>query len=434
MEDLRPLTPDDLRERLRAAGVPDDAKIALAVSGGADSMCLAWLARTLKPVAALVVDHRLRAESSAEAALTRRRLEAFGLTCEILVWDHETTPVANIQSVAREARYDLMRLWCKQQGVNYLLTAHHQDDQAETLLLRLARGSGVYGLAGMAPDRRLDKNIQLIRPLLDVPKMVLVETIARAGFDWIEDPSNNNDTFDRVKIRRFLEHPPVEGLSAGRLAGTAARLRRTRDAIEYYELGWLEQAVQFYDSGYAELSIEALENAPEEIILRGLSNLLRFAGSGYYAPRFEKLERLLNSLKTQNFTGHTLNGVQFKPVKEARVLVFRELAAIGQRTPLDGLAVWDNRFCIENTEDCDIREWEIGPLGEQGVQSLKEYFTPENGIPGSVNAVLPAFYMQERLIAVPHLNYSVSRKTIPVLTHRWLSSSKTGKKTYRGLQ
>ena len=186
------------------------AHIAVAVSGGADSLALALLLRDwARPrgyrLTALVVDHGLRAESAAEArgavaVLGRQHVEARLLRFQ------GAKPSANVQAAARAARYGLLSDWCARRGVLHLALGHHRDDQAETLLLRLGRGSGLDGLAGMAPVVEL-RDVRLLRPLLGVPRARLEASLRARGLAWIDDPSNRDRAHGRVRIRQLRGRP-----------------------------------------------------------------------------------------------------------------------------------------------------------------------------------------------------------------------------------
>ncbi len=423
-----------LRDQLALLDVGPGSRLAVAVSGGADSMCLAHLASDHENSVALIVDHGLRAGSANEAQTVKTRLEEIGLECHVLTWPHGGAPTSNIQSTAREARYELMRQWCVEHKIPYLLTAHHQDDQAETVVLRLARGSGVYGLAGMAPTRDLGDGITLVRPFLTVSKNRLVATCQQADLTWVEDPSNQNRDFERVKVREFLGSSVLTGLTTDRLAETAARLRRTRDAIEYYESEWLRHAAAFHDAGYVGIETEAFSRAPEEITLRGLVQVIRFAGGGDYAPRFEKLERLWAALQSPDFKGATLGGVVFSPDRAGFVLAMREPSAVSATQPVIATNVWDNRYKVHDVDPAAHKDMLIGVVGVDGLNLIETEMSGVPDIPKAAARVAPAFFKAGRLIAAPHLGYSDPNEKVPVLTHRWLTSSKTGKKTYRGVQ
>ncbi|TNE61862.1 MAG: tRNA lysidine(34) synthetase TilS [Alphaproteobacteria bacterium] len=426
MTAAEPVTATDLNDRLDALGIGPDQKVAVAVSGGADSLCLALLAAACRPTVCLTVDHGLRAEAAAEAASVGRLFAAKGIPHVILEWTGDK-PEANIQALAREARYRLMADWCRTNGIDCLLTGHHQDDQAETLLLRLARGSGVYGLAAMAPVSGTPDGQALpriARPFLDVAKTRLVATLQARGIEWAEDPSNSSLAYDRVRARAMLANPPLDGLTAERLADTAKRLRRSREALEYYERQWLREAARLRPEGHAFLNPDRLDGAPEDTVLRGLAGLCRTVGGNTYVPRVEKTERLLDALMSPEFAGQTLDGVQFVPQTSGSILLVRELAAIEAPRVVRAADVWDNRFDI--SLEGDIAGLKIGALGEKGWAELVAKWPEARdvGLPHVVRLTLPALFDRDRLRAVPHLGYSDRRDLVVRLAPKWLTLSK----------
>jgi tRNA(Ile)-lysidine synthase len=182
--------------------------LAVAVSGGADSMALAllthaWARARGGYITALHVDHALRPESADEARLTGGRLAALDIPCVVLTWEHETV-TGNVQEEARHARYRLVRAWCRDNAVLHLLTAHHAGDQAETVAMRALRGAGIEGLSAM-PLVKFFPECRHIRPLLGATHAELVAVLREKNVAWIEDPSNQNTDFDRIKIRRILQ-------------------------------------------------------------------------------------------------------------------------------------------------------------------------------------------------------------------------------------
>ena len=210
-------------------------RLAIAVSGGADSLALtllaqAWAAVQGGAVTALTVDHGLRPEATAEASQVGTWLSARGIEHRILAW-RGPLPSHGIQAAARKARFRLLEEWCADAGVLHLLLAHHQDDQAETLLLRLMRGSGSDGLAGMSADVERAQ-CRVLRPLLPVPRARLVATLHRLGQSWIEDPSNRDHRYARARLRQGLTPLAEAGLTSQRLAAAAARLGRVRAELE----------------------------------------------------------------------------------------------------------------------------------------------------------------------------------------------------------
>jgi len=225
------LSADALRTPLAAFGVLPEDQLALAVSGGPDSLALLLLAAEARPgrVMALTVDHRLRAESTAEAAEVASACAARDVPHATLRW--EARPGGNVQAEARAARYRLMADWCASNGVRWLATAHHADDQAETLLMRLARGSGVAGLGGIRPLRPLARGLTLVRPLLGFAKRDLAAIVKDAGLAAADDPSNRDPAYDRTAARALLA--ATEWLDPKRLAAAADHARDAADALDW---------------------------------------------------------------------------------------------------------------------------------------------------------------------------------------------------------
>lgn len=287
-----------------------DEVIAAGVSGGADSLALVLrLKEAGREVVALTVDHGLRPESAAEAAYVATVMKKFGIEHHILTWT-EKKPSAAIEAAAREARYRLLCGWCREHGVSVLATGHHRRDQAETFLLRLQRGSGLYGLSAMLPVSERE-GITVIRPQLEDAPDDLRDYLRRCGIEWVEDPSNQCTDFQRVKIRKFL--PELEkaiGLSEERLAATAAVLARSRGFIEAEVQSCLGNRVRIWGCGVFSFAPGLLKALHEEIGYRLLAELLCRCGGQNYAPEADEILRLLKELCRADFKGATLGGCE----------------------------------------------------------------------------------------------------------------------------
>ncbi len=348
-------------------GLTEARGVALAVSGGADSVALmrlvaAWRQRRAPalPLVVLTVDHGLRPDAADEARAVAGWAACAGLPHETLRWTGPK-PAGNLQAAAREARYRLLLEACRRHGADHLLTAHHLDDQAETFLLRLARGSGVDGLAGMAPRTQRGDVVHL-RPLLDVGKARLRATLRELGQDWIEDPSNGSARFARARLRALMPLLAEEGLDARRLAETAARMGRARQALEAAARALEAEAVDASPAGCAVLGIERLAAADEEVALRVLSRMLMSVGGGGFPPRLERLERLWQDLKAPGFRGATLAGCELHP-HPLGCLACREWGRDGlpRATLAPGASLlWDSRFRVRNGGRSEV---EVGALG-----------------------------------------------------------------------
>ncbi|HEX7775408.1 MAG TPA: tRNA lysidine(34) synthetase TilS [Parvibaculum sp.] len=385
------------------------ARIAVALSGGPDSLALLFLAARWararkRPLTAYTVDHGLRAGSAEEAKRAARMAKALGLRHRILKWTGEK-PEAGIQAAARDARYRLLAEACAADGIGDLLVAHHLEDQAETFLLRLARGSGVDGLAGMAATRELG-GVRLVRPLLGTAHARLVATIEKAKLEPILDPSNENARFDRVKARRLMETLSTLGLDARRLADTAAHMARARAALETETRALLAAQVRLAPEGYARVGTQALLGAPEEIGLRTLAEVLKCVGGGDYPPRFEALTSLYGAIAAGTLgRGRTLNGCKVVALP-TELLVLRETAAALAATPLRLKAgeagVWDGRFHAKLAA-ARAGAFEVRALGPQGLVAVRAGRLALPEMPKAVLPTLPALWQGDKLVAASHI-------------------------------
>lgn len=285
-------------------------RLALAVSGGPDSMAMLALAHVAFPgrIVVATVDHRLRAASAEEAAVVAGWCGARGIPHATLV-PAEPIAGASIQARAREARYALLGGWAEAQGVAALLTAHHRDDQAETFLMRAARGSGVAGLAAVRVRRDLEA-VPLIRPLLDWSRAELRAIVEAGGLPFVDDPSNRDDAFDRTRVRRLLEEN--RWLDAAGLARSAAHLAEAEQALA----AWLDQLwAERARSDGATLTLDPT-GLPRELrrraVRRGIAEIRRMAS--ITAPVWSdaaNVEPLLDALESGS--GATQAGVAIRP-------------------------------------------------------------------------------------------------------------------------
>lgn len=273
----------------------------VALSGGSDSMALLMLTQAFcnergGRLTAVTVDHKLRPESSAEAKQVAKWLKFRGVDHQILEWNHPGKVDGNLQANARRARYCLLEAACRELGATVLLTGHTEDDQAETVALREQRGAGVVGLAAMAVKRPLNSELMLVRPLLTTPKEALREYLVAHSQPWVEDPSNENEVFDRIRIRKRLRNDKAE---QDRLLTIAKEMGERRRAIELDVNRWMEVSVQQYGAGCS-ISVAALKglNGAGEISslntlqYMALCRLLKAAGHKEGVPRFHKVQRL----------------------------------------------------------------------------------------------------------------------------------------------
>jgi tRNA(Ile)-lysidine synthase len=319
-----PVSPHEAAELLNPLRL--SRHVAIAVSGGGDSMALMWLAaqwagRTQQPphLTILTVDHGLRPGSAEEAHWVAERARELGLSAVVLAWLGDK-PATGVQARAREARYDLLIGWCVDHGAGALVTAHSLDDQAETFVMRLARGSGVDGLSGMRPSRH--DRIAILRPLLGVSRARLRSTLLAAGLSWLEDPSNRDPRYERVRWRHTLAFLEQEGLAPAMIALSARRLERARQALEH-ATSRLEASVVEHEDKQASFRLAAVEGEPEELMLRLLRRLVMRYGAGGEPPELSALERLSAWITGGVSGGRTLAGCRITRRKDA-VRISRE--------------------------------------------------------------------------------------------------------------
>lgn len=299
-DDMPVLTSDALcRDALAAVrAVP---AVAVAVSGGPDSMALLRLLADMPdgPVLhALTVDHALRPESAAEAAQVGAQVAAWPrVTHHVLTRAAPDPDARRVMERARDDRYALMAAWCAQHGVPVLLTAHHRDDQAETFLFRLAKGSGLDGLAGIRAVSAYDEKLTLVRPLLAVSKAELVALCKTRGIAYVSDPTNANARFARSRLRAAMDILAAEGLSPKRLAVTALRFGRARAALEHYANRAYVAALVSKSADEVILNESILHAEPEETRRRVIAAaLVSIEAERGYSPRMEALEELVDRL------------------------------------------------------------------------------------------------------------------------------------------
>ena len=415
--DAKPISPQAFAARLDSLLAGDrPGRIAVACSGGPDSMALAWLAAGWAKVTGialqiLIIDHALRADSAEEAALTARRLAVHGIAARILT---RTGPAIgrNIQALARDARYGLLARACAESGIGHLLLAHHLDDQAETFLLRLARGSGVEGLAAMADRLDPPEGPALLRPLLPFPKAALAATLLHAGLDAVDDPSNRNPAYARVRLRGLMPVLAGEGLTAERLAQTAQRMADAAEVLDLAARDLAERCVIFHAAGYATIDASALCEAPRATRLRLLARLLQAIGGGGYPPRLDGVERLDHDLRAQGgrlANPRTLAGCRLQILRDGLLLLTREAAAAERALPpIQPRLVWDGRFRLDIAVDACPPGARLAALGRDGMRRLREAgrLDRTDDPPAPARPALPALLEAGgRILEVPHLGY-----------------------------
>jgi tRNA(Ile)-lysidine synthase len=417
--------------------------VAVAVSGGADSMALmhlvaAW-AKTEEaraagqsigrsPVLVVTVDHGLRPNSADEARWVGEEARRLGLDHVVLPWT-DVKPRSGIQEAARNARYALMTAYMGSERLprtREVLLAHHLDDQAETLLMRLARGSGIDGLAAMAEvETRIwlrlahpveERLVAYRRPLLAIPRSRLAATLASLGGRHLEDPSNKDTRFERVRLRKASAQREALGLSNAMLALAARRLRSARTALAaaHHELAL--SCLDLHDGAWASADASQLMRAPGEVTLRVLRSVICAFGGQSEPPARPQLEEIADMLAEPGAPARTLGGTLIARLRQMPAAgsaggdVFMFHREPGRRPlprvelqPGEGL-FWDRRFYIslDPGASSSVR---VQALGTATFAHLKRQFSSIRmaQIPTRAAAALPSIWCGDDLLAVPHL-------------------------------
>lgn len=299
--------------------------ISVATSGGADSLALTHLLcyGTNVPVHVLTVDHGLRAQSSAEAAYVVDLVKEWpNAIVKTLIWSGEK-PTTRILEAARHARYHLLSEYCKAQGVKRLYLGHHGDDQAETLLTRLAKGSGVDGLVAMRENQPYDHQLTMIRPLLKFRHEDCIAYCQAHNLVWVEDPSNHNQAYLRPRLRAAQNVLGKEGLTVPRLMRTCERLYEASLTLEWAQDQLWDQALVSHTSDQFIFRVDAFRPAPPDLVTRVIRKAMRtLSPNRTYDPRLERVEALVyDFMVSWDMKGRTLGGCHIAVRQRDQTLV-----------------------------------------------------------------------------------------------------------------
>nr|WP_256372737.1 tRNA lysidine(34) synthetase TilS [Roseibium sp. RKSG952] len=399
----------------------DFESLAFAVSGGADSTALLvlfdeWACRNgwAGQFEAFTVDHGLRPESALEAGAVGELCAIRGIHHEVLHWRGDK-PQSNLQAAARAARYRLLADAMKRRRLHALVLGHHLDDQIETFLDRLTRGSGVYGLGGMAPENKLGpEGLHLLRPMLEVGKARLAASLEARSVPWSEDRSNRDKAYKRVRLRNLARQLAEEGLEPQRLAQTAERMRRASSALQAWVQKVWSDHVEVHPSGPVRLSYPIWADLPLEIRLKLLAEMILRVTASPTPSRLQKLEGLEASLQSSGHTKSSLAGA-FVQRRDGTLFAWKEA---GRHPPSVMLledakgGVWDNRFCIE--ADSGVPETLGDPLyiGPFSLAPARAGVQLPSGWPSEAFDCAPALWSKDAVLFVPEIYLA------PVLHHK----------------
>ena len=295
----------------------------VAVSGGPDSLALAYLSKVYSVKKKInckffIVDHKLRKESSLEAKKVKKLLKGLNIDSEILSWNGKK-PKKNIQSIARKKRYELLFLKCKKYKINNLLLGHHLDDLYENFFIRIVRGSGLKGLASLNKTNQINK-INLIRPLLAFDKSDLI-FISKYVFNfYVSDPSNNDFKYTRVRVRSFIDELKKEGFDKNKLFLTISNLRRSNETLLFY-VEQNKKLNSFLNRNKNELILnENFFKNPYEVTFRSMTDSIKIIGGKYNAVRGKKIDNILNRIENNVLIRETLGGCVIKKLNQTVII------------------------------------------------------------------------------------------------------------------
>ncbi len=363
----------------------------LAVSGGGDSMAMLHLMAGLagRRLAVATVDHGLRPEAAAEAAQVGVVCGGLGLPHDVLRWEHGAV-AGNLMAAARRARYGLLADWARARGIGTVLVAHTADDQAETVLLGLARAAGLDGLAGMRPEWA-QGGVVFARPLLGVTRAALRGFLQRRGLWFVDDPSNDDPGYDRVKMRRALASLAEVGITAPGLASVAGHLAAVQGDLR----GLVRDAAArlvVERAGALEMDRAGFAALPGEVARRLVQAGLMWLSGAEHAPRAEALARMVDALRAGRAA--TLWGCRLLH-RGGMAVLLREPRSLGPEVALG--AVWDGRWQVRGAGAGVVRA-----VGAEGLTQLPDWRAA--GILRPVAQVTPGVWDGAHLICAPVLS------------------------------
>jgi len=396
--------------------------IAVAVSGGSDSMALALLAEEWArtegvDLLALSVDHCLRPQSASEVKQVATWLGKYGISCNTLRWDGPH-PTSGIQQAARDARYRLMTAHCQQRGITSLLLGHQMEDQAETMLMRLSKGSGLEGLAAMR-DISGWQDLKLLRPLLGVTRDQLRQFLMARGQEWIDDPSNDNLDFTRTQVGTILAGlQDLPGSDLETISLSVGRLARASRALDQLTSERFDALCEVSPFGFVRFPDVMITDCPEEMALRLLSKALALVQGEAARIKLKSLEHLYERLFIRTVsTSETLAGCQISKSKDGWI-VCREPGRTGlPENVLDcgGAVLWDNRYQVVDTAaDKTVTPLVIRRIGADGWRTLNKLHLQreERELPAVVRNSLPAVWSEGELVAAPLFSCDLQQSII----------------------
>ncbi len=401
--------------------LPDIA--AVAVSGGSDSTALLRLAHWYwgqagKQIVALTVDHGLRPESERETKQVATWCADLRVRHYVMRWHFNGT--GNLSAAAREGRYHLMADFCKSHAIEHLYTGHTLDDQAETVLMRFARGSGVDGLTGMTRETS-NWGISVIRPFIrGETRESLRAILAEFEQTWIEDPTNDDASYDRVKARQLLTHLEPLGVTVDSLSRLAHRMAGAKRVLNNEADKLIKSVLEMSPLGFATLDVDALASAEMDTACRVVSRAMSMMTARKYRAHLSFEEQIVALARRREMTGgQTLGGCMFQPFGD-RFNILREPARCEVKTPTgQATGMWDERFQFQIDGGGSFSDLCVGALGRAGLRQIPKNY---NGFseawhssPYEAKLTTPGLWSNDVLLSAPLAPWTSDRSAPKLL-------------------
>ncbi|OUR79498.1 tRNA lysidine(34) synthetase TilS [Alphaproteobacteria bacterium 46_93_T64] len=389
-------------------------RIAVAVSGGSDSMALCslantWCAKHKVDLVALTVDHGLREEAASEAELVHDWLKAQDIE-HVTLTRKGPAPFTGLQEFARNARYRLLLDKCHEIGASALFVGHQMEDQLETFLMRFSKGSALQGLSVMRPKVRRS-GIDLVRPMLVFRRAELREYLDALEQDWVEDPSNENPEYTRTELGRVLNvMSNLPGSDHSSMALSVNRVQRADNALRQIARLMFSQKANIDPLGFVQIPEDFYVGVPAEINVRFLMEIFQTVRCAGVHIKLIHIEQLLDRLvRMDQRVAVTMAGCQMRPFKKSWIICREPGRSDLPEEKLEGLheLVWDNRFKVIDNATADERvavsNFEIRRLGDAGWRQLAESVMPSDilNLPSMVRKNLPALWNGDEIVAMP---------------------------------
>ena len=373
-------------------------ELGLAVSGGSDSLamlyiCNEWALEKKVKLHCVTVDHKLRPESLKEAELVAGHCRELGIHHEVVEWKHEKELSGNLSASARSARYELIDKWRKK--LSFVLVGHTRNDQIETFFMNLKRGSGIEGLRGMPVSFKRPEGYYILRPLIHTSRESLQNFLKEKNINWVSDPSNYNEDFERISQRKTWEILKSKGFSENRIELSVDHMRRVHDAVQHM------LPIHFKQIGKQELTdllwdYNAFIALPEEFKLRLISAAVMWNGSLCYRPRFKAVLDILENIEEKKTT--VLGGALFYH-NTGKIRVTTEFQSIKNNAVNCILgSVWRNVWEVKR----EIKDGYIMPIGIDGNNQLSKQ--QRTMMPYRSRIIQPGIFLKEKLLFAPTLD------------------------------